>query len=434
MGNDLNPFQVFILLLFAALALGGVIFFAAFRSMSGESESAGRVVIWGTIDGEMMTKVLNGIKQRSRNYGGVQYVEKEPSTFSSEYISALAESRAPDLILLPHDLIFTHQATITLVPFSSYPLRTFKDTFVEGTELYVSKDGVYGIPFTLDPLVLYWNRTYLANKGMSQPPRYWDEVLATAPKLTEKDELLNVRKSAIALGEFSNITHAKDILSTLLLQAGSKITAENSNGRWGSVLEARNESEMVPAQDALRYFTEFSNPTKSVYSWNKSLPEAKQAFANGDLALYIGYASEAEDIQKANPNLNYDIAALPQTREDETASVFARFTALAVPKGAPNSKGALKTAFELTSAETQREAVNILRLPPVRRDLLATQPEDPYLALFFRAAILAEAWLDPSPRESGTILRTMADSVTTNRNTIPEAVDNADRQLEVLFK
>ncbi len=431
----MNPFQVFLLLFFSALALGGVIFFAVFRGTSGESESVGRVEIWGTVDIDIMTKLLNGVRQRSRNYGGVQYVEKDPGTFSEEYIRALAENRGPALVLLPQDLIHVHRATLTVIPFASYPLRSFKDTFVEGSELYVGGDGIYGIPFTLDPLVLYWNRTLFSNKGISQPPRYWDEVFTMAPRLTEKDAVLNIRKSAIALGEFSNIPHAKEILSALFLQAGTDITLQNARGTWESVLESKGDSDAtVPAQDALRFFTEFSNPTKSVYSWNKSLPDAKQAFANGDLAMYLGFASEAADIQKANPNLNYDIAAFPQTRGDETASVYSRYTAFAIPKGTANTSGALRTAVELSSNLTLSELVPFSGLPPVRRDLLGTQPQDPYLALFYRAAVISEAWYDPDPNQTAVIFRDMSESVTTGRSTVPEAVDNADRQVNNLFR
>lgn len=432
--GSMNNFQIVVLLLFAVMALTGVVFFALFRGFYEDADNAGRVVIWGTVPTEQMSIVLSNIMTRSRFFNGVSYVEKDPESLSDEYVRALAEGRGPNLLILPHDLIHTHNATLAIIPFSSYPERTFRDTFVEGAELYLKKEGLYGVPYSIDPMVLYWNRTFLSNKGFSQPPKYWDEVFSFAPKITEKDAVLNIRKSAIALGEFSNIEHAKEILSSLMLQAGTPITGLSPDRAWMSMLDFSGNAATVPSHDVLRYFTEFSNPTKSVYSWNKSLPDAKQAFANGDLAFYLGFASEAEDIEKANPNLNFDIAPFPQTREDQTASVYARFTALAIPKAAGNFVGALKTAYELTSPLAMSDLVFASGLPPVRRDLLAKQPQDPYLTQFYRAAIISEAWYDPNPRETETIFRTMVDSVTTGRSTVQEAISGAGRQINASFR
>ena len=57
--------------------------------------------------------------------------------------------------MLPQDLIVKHEDKVFLIPPASLSERMFMDTFIEGSELYVTKNGAIGLPFTIDPMVLY---------------------------------------------------------------------------------------------------------------------------------------------------------------------------------------------------------------------------------------------------------------------------------------
>jgi hypothetical protein len=55
--------------------------------------------------------------------------------------------------------------------------------------------------------------------------RSWDEFSKIIPKINQKDANANIRRSAIAMGEFVNINNARELLGILLIQAGNPITA-----------------------------------------------------------------------------------------------------------------------------------------------------------------------------------------------------------------
>ena len=110
----------------------------------------------------------------------------------------------------------------------------------------------------------------------------------------------------------------------------------------------------------LRFYTEFSNPSKTVYSWNRSLPSSRDMFARGGLAVYFGYGGEITGLREKNPHLNFDIAPVPQIRDRRTQKTFGRMTALAVAKNSSNVETAFAVAYALTGATVSRQIGDIL--------------------------------------------------------------------------
>ena len=64
----------------------------------------------------------------------------------------------------------------------------------------------------------------------------------------------------------------------------------------------------VADETALLFYTDFTNPSKTSYSWNAALPQSFDAFTSGELAAYLGYASEYNSIISRNPNLRFKSA------------------------------------------------------------------------------------------------------------------------------
>src|SRR5262249_8437738 len=160
--------------------------------------------------------------------------------------------------------------------------RSFQDTFIQSGEAFLSDAGALGLPFTVDPLVMYWNRQLFANAGIATPPRYWDEVAADAPKLTRSGQDGTLSVSTAALGAWENVEHAKEILLTLIFQLGNRVIVPDAKSGYVSVL-ATSQSAVPPAASALSYYADFANPAKPSYSWNASLPDSKDAFISNSL-------------------------------------------------------------------------------------------------------------------------------------------------------
>jgi hypothetical protein len=196
-------------------------------------------------------------------------------------------------------------------------------------------------------------------------------------------------------------------------------------------LSARSSGPQQATESALRFYTGFSDPSKADYSWNRSLPSARAAFTSGDLALYFGYASEANEIKRANPNLNFAAAGVPQIRTADAKLNVARVHALAISRASKNPQGAMTAATLLAEANLARGLSVALALPSARRDILSETGTDEN-QLFEREAVIARSWVDPDPEKTDSIFRAMIESVTSGSARMAEAISRANQEIAQL--
>ncbi|MCK5060078.1 MAG: extracellular solute-binding protein [Candidatus Pacebacteria bacterium] len=429
----MTRFQLITLIIFGVFIVTGVIIFSTNRG-SGPGPN-GNIEVWGTISESVIAEAI-----RSHSLLGtkkeviVTYVQKNALTIEKELIEALAEDRGPDIVMLPQDALWEHRNKIFPVPYKSFSERQFKDTFIEEGELYLFPEGVMGFPILVDPLVMYWNRTLFSNAGISRPPQYWDELFNLSTILTKKDQSLNILESAIAFGEYRNVVNAKDIISALVIQAGSPITTRKADGIVSLVFGEKLGKPTIPAVAAINFFTEFSNPIKLFYSWNRSLSRSDNAFLGGDLAIYFGFASEFISLKNKNPNLNFDVALFPQARGEDTRSTFGKVYALSVLKTSDNITDSIRVAYAFAEATVASVLSGETTLPPARRDLLSQNKGDAYSSIFYQSALRSQAWLDPENTATGAIFQSMIESVTGGRTATTEAVLRAHAEMAELFR
>ncbi len=430
-----STFQTIILVVFGLAVLIAVAIFSISGKGGGKEEFLGKVVVWGTLPEFVVMKTMSEV-YLEKSIVEIVYKEKRKSTFDRDLIEALASGVGPDIVLLPQDLILRHSNKIYPIPYESMSERAFKDSFIEEGELYLNESGIFAVPITIDPMVMYWNRDMFSSAGIVKVPRYWDEFYKIAQAVTIKDRQLNISRSTISFGEFQNVTNAKEIISMLIMQAGNPITVKNVTSKKGaeSVLSKAFEYDIPPAVSALRFYTEFSNPTKSSYSWNRSLPTSFDMFTGGDLAVYFGFASELSKIKKKNPNLNFDVAKVPQVRDSTKSVTFGEMQGLSILKQTKNIPAAFQAIILLSSNTFVDQLSKSLNLPPVRRDLLVKKPAEASRVLFYDSALISKAWLDPSPIDTENIFKRLVENIISGRSLINLAVISANTEIQKLLE
>lgn len=428
--KNMSTFQLVLTGVFAAFIVIGVIFFAVYRG--GSSGPTAQVTVWGTLSDTQFRQIEEAAGILDDTSLDVAYVEVNESTFDNDFINALASGRSPDLVFITQDSLLKHRNKLSVIPYDSYPERTFRDNFITEGELFLTSDGAIGIPFMVDPLVMYWNRTHFSNASLTTPPKSWSEIFELTDALVIKDAALNIGRAAISFGEYSNVENAKEIISAIIMQAGSPITKKDE-GVIRSVLAEKFNQSITPAEAALKYYTEFSDPVKRFYTWNRALPNSKDFFAAGDLSIYFGFASEIRDINAKNPNLNFDVAVIPQSRGSNEIITFGRMTALAIPKMSNEKSGAFRLATLLTNVNTIKEVSLVTELPPVRDDLLSKKPNDPFQSIFYDSAIWSRGWLDPDKDKTDSLFKTMVEDITSGRKSISDSVQAASITLNQLL-
>ena len=427
----MSKFQIILLVVFGFFILLAVAVFSTYRSGSGSDNAA--VTIWGEISSRDFSQFLANSGLNNDENVSITYVEKSPETIDTEFTEALAQGIGPDLIIITQDKVLKEKPKIIPIPYESIGEKDFKKTFIEEAELLLAQEGIYGLPLSIDPFVLYYNRDLLSAAGMAQPMGDWDEIYAAATKLTKKDAALNITQSVMALGESRNIPHSKDILSLLMMQAGTAIVSLGVQGLNSELLN-NYRLPVSPAESALEFYTQFSNPTKSFYSWNRSLLDAQTNFTSGASAYYLGYASELRVLKNKNPTLNLAVASVPQSRVSGKVLTFGKLSLVAIARGTKNSSAALAVATKLVSNTSAKALSDILEVPPARRDLLSEKSSDAIFSVFYEGAIQARAWLDPNNKETKNIFTEMIESVTSGRARVNEALREADKDLKAILE
>lgn len=431
----MSPFQMIVTGVFVVLLIVGVGTFALFGGLIGSS-GAGPVAIWGTLPANTMGTIIDSLKSVNKDLQDVTYVEKDPATYQSDLINAIAAGGGPDLALISEEDLGTLSDKLLVIPYSAISQSTFVNSFIDESQIFLVQQGAIAAPFSIDPMVMYWNRDLLASAGVGQPPQYWNDFLTIAPRITSLDASQNVRQSAVALGEWQNVDHAKQILSTLFMQAGDPIVARDpQSGVRVSVLGSTpSQAAENPAESALRFYTEFANPSKTTYSWNRSLKSSGQAFAAGEVGMYFGFASESKSIAARNPNLRFAIALMPQLKGSTNHITYGTLSGLAIPRSSHNPQGAQRVAVALSSQAAASVVVRETGLPSVRRDLAVDTSASSAANTLAQSALISAAWYDPNAAQTDRLFKVMIESVVSGKLDPTSAVAEAAQELSAFFQ
>ena len=426
-------FQIVVIIVFVITAILGVLVFAGvipLGSTSNKTTSLGTVVIWGTVNGSSIKQTIIDFNKANPTLV-VVYVQKNEATFNQDLLEAMVKGQGPDMFLLPDDLIFSYQSKISPISYQSYSTASFKSTFIGAGEVFLTSKGILAFPISIDPLMMYYNRSILDQNSIIFPPKYWDDFQSLVPVLTKKDASNAITMSTVSLGQFSNITNAKDILATIFMQTGNPIITEK-NGYFFSTLSGEYNTTQDLAS-SLSYYIGFSDPAKNVYSWNRGLVNSTDAFSAENLVFYFGYASELKSLMNKNPNENFLVTPVPQLKNSNFKLTTGKVSGLAISSASKNPTLALTAATLMTTGIFADQFAKAIGTVPVRRDLLAQKPSDAYFPIFYDSALYAKSWLDPSPVDTDNIFKNMIDNVLSNNMKADNAISDANYKLSLLL-
>lgn len=433
----ISLFQGVFIAVFGIIALIGVFVFATSNGSTngGGSTDVGTVVVWGTLPKTDVQNALAAISQSEQSIKGVSYVEKDVNTLPADLASAIATGAAPDLVLASQEVLLPLSKLLTSIPSSVLSPATFTATFAEGGTIYAAPSGgYYGVPFLVDPLVLFANRGILSSEGVAKPPATWEALTGLVPNVAILTPTKQITRGLIALGTYANVHNARAIISSLFLQTGMPISAYTNGAPVAKLNGVSSATGAMLGQAVLNFYTQFADPTKVSYTWNASRPDSQQAFLAGDVALYIGYASEARFLKAANPNLDFIVSALPQPATAKTKDAYGLIYAFMIPRGAQNPNGAYQAAVLLAGEAPQAAAASAIGVAPAALAALAQSPADPVAAIAYAEALYTNGWLSPLPADTDAVFSAMITDVITGRLTLDRALTTSESSLTALLQ
>lgn len=432
--QNIRPFEIALIGIFAVAGIIGLFYISNYDSSGDDPLPFGAgISMWGTLDQNIVDDFLVEMSSVDKALEVVTYTQIDARRFDSELVNAIAEGRSPDLVIMPHELLVSYRTKLQPISFETMSERAFRDTYIDGADIFKLSDGIYGIPFAVDPLVMYWNRDIFSSSGLASPPKTWESLVSQTTKAVVRlDDERNITQSAVAFGEYVNVTHAKNILSMLFLQAGSTLVEEKEK-TYSVTLNEGGDSALSPGDAVLTFYTQFSLQTKDLYSWNRAKNTDRTEFLNGTLGMYFGKGSETKALERENANLNFDIAPIPQGSGSTIQRDYGDFYAFAIPRASQNIQGAYAVASLFGNVVNAQKLADAFNFAPVHRTLFEGPEADPTKAVIYQSALISHGWLDPSPKESEDIFRKAVEEVSSGRARLKSVIMDTVQELESLF-
>lgn len=379
---------------------------------------------WGVYDDSDIYKELIGDFNKEYSNIKINYYKKNFVSYEKDLLSAMATGRGPDIVMLHHTWIPRYEDKIFGAPEDLISLRDVQDNFVDVVYDDFVMDGfVLALPLSVDSLALYYNKDIFNTAGIPKPAKTWEDFLEDVEKITIKDERDNIIRAGVALGTAHNVNRSTDILSLLMLQSGVQMI----NGE-------KTEAIFRESTDALRFYTDFANPLKAVYSWNNRMDYSIDAFYEGKAAVMFNYSYQLPTIRAKAPYLNFGISPMPQIKGSEKDVNYANYWGLAVPRNSSNARAAWNFIVWFAGKENSQKYLELTKKPTARKDLVLWQKNNADLGVFAEQSLTARSWYQTDNLGIETILADMIESVVTGEMTISDSVDRAVNQVNVLMR
>ncbi|MEO0206743.1 MAG: hypothetical protein ABIL22_08750 [candidate division WOR-3 bacterium] len=142
--------------------------------------------------------------------------------------------------------------------------------------------------------------------------------------------------------------------------------------------------------------------------------------------------NQALVILQKNPNLNFDVAPVPQPNLDDPEVNFANYWGEVVSKQSKNQLW----AWDFLKFISSKEALDIYyaknKQPSSRKDLIQLQIQDPEIGVFAHANLTAKSFYKPDQQKMDDIFGRMIDNVILNGVSVQEALSQAQAQAATL--
>lgn len=367
------------LLLLGGFAGGGWFLYQRIRGKTG-----GTLTYWGLWeDAAVIQGVISEFEAKNPNIK-IQYIKNSHKQYRERLQSAIARGEGPDVFRFHNTWVPMLRSELAIAPEGFMTAAEFSSTFYPVTSAdLVAGQSIFGVPMMIDGLGLYYNEEMFAKAGVS-PPTTWEEMLSVVPNLTVKSDDGKIVTSAIALGTTGNTEHFSDILATMMMQNGVKLT--NPTGK--------------PAEEALIFYRKFSDPSDPIYTWNETLDNSIYAFATGRVAMIFAPSwrvFEIVQISKDNgKELRFKIAPIPQLPGNTVT--WASYWVEGVSAKSKYPKAAWEFIKFLTSKDTvtklytEEGKSRLFGEPYARTELADSLKNDPYTGAFVIQAPQAKSF------------------------------------------
>ncbi|MCL5410720.1 MAG: hypothetical protein M1324_02590 [Patescibacteria group bacterium] len=348
--------------------LVALIFATTLSGCTKKTTSGGNIIIWSFEEEDAWKPVIKNFQKNNKNYTVVYKKQEQSSDYENRVLNSIAAGAGPDVWAMPNDWVYRHKEKLAPMPDSvAKNVNLDKDYVPSIKESLSISNKIYAMAPSVQPLMIYYNpkvfsdtlKSYsdanktdreavkTANKLLNDTPKTWTDFVATANLITQRDGD-NIAVSGAALGT-SEVFNSEEILYLLMMQNETSILSDDVKlATFNLPKTTSTGAGDTPGIRALEFYTSFSNPGSENYSWNDSLGDAVDAFANNKVGMIFGYSDLQNTLLQKYPNLKYKRAFAPEVSEDANKITdYSKFTAYGVSKFSKNTNVAWNLVMTL---------------------------------------------------------------------------------------
>lgn len=416
---------------------------------------------WGVWDSsDSWQKIIEKFESETHFWKGqevkvkVNYTKKDFSSYEADLDRTYQDGTTPSVFLINNYWLGRYADKLSplsgsVATIDSYELMDYEelsDIFPPYIlqDVFYGNNEMYALPIYSDSLALYYNKDLFQKAGIDQAPATWDEVKADLKKLTLIDKKNQISQSGIALGGGKEINRSCDIFALLTMQGGGKVIDADGKIDFNqkvSIPTSAGSKEREPGLTALQFYMEFSDTDKDNYSWNNTLSNSVQDFADGKVAMMLNYNYQRANLLALKPELNYSIAPVPQLAGSTSISISNVWFPVVSEQSSCKIEGGEDLscpdiAWSFLSFANQKENIatylESTGKASARIDLSAEQAaKEDKLAPFAKQASIARSY-DKFDDSIDTILTQMLDAVYTDRTAYKAKADEAATKIDEL--
>lgn len=393
------------------------------------------LTFWNLWDDSDSVKDAIVAYKAKRPWVTINYYKRPYAGYEEELVDMIAEGKGPDIFTIHNTWVPKHQGKLSVLPTTLMPVGTYRDTFADvAVQDFIVDEQIYAIPLSIDTLALYYNKDFFNSANIPFPPTTWNDFNEDVKKLTLFDEKGDITRAGATIGAVDNVNRAVDILSLLMLQQGSDIV-DKTTGKvtFNKSMQSADGTIVISGLDALKFYTSFSNPLKSVYTWNPNMDYSVDAFAYGKAAMMLGYSYHNDTIKFKNPGLNFGVTEMPQINSATSRVNYANYWAETVWAGSKNQEEAWKFLLFLAERENLQGYLEKTNKPTSRRDMVALR-SGTALGIFDGQILSAKSWYEIDNVAIENYLADMLRLVVQRKATEDTAMRQAADQIELLMK
>lgn len=403
----------------------------------GSTTQSATLEFWGVFDDRnAFDKVIHDFQTQNPGIK-VLYQQFSYEDYEKNLIDSLAAGTGPDIVMVHNTWLPKHGDKLEAIPATisgqKQPLLTIQDYKTNFVDVafndFVFNNQIYALPLYVDTLALFYNKDVFNSAGISRPPQDWEEFNSDVETITRLDSSGQIIQSSAAIGTARNINRSTDLLSALMIQTGVRMTnTDNTEASFANRVNNTTVGEL-----ALKYYTDFANPSVRTYTWNDVQHYSVDAFTEGKTAMMFNYSHEVGDLKNKASRLNFGVAPLPQISSVDVKN-YANYWGVGVTASSKFTNKAWKFVNYIASKEGAQSYLSATLRPSARRDLIELQKNDLDLGVFAKQALSARSWYQVDNTAIETIFADMIDDVNFGRMSVKNSLNNAESRVNVLMQ